>query len=75
MPPRLSKRQQREKEELDALANPLQQEQSGDIFEEEIPSTKAVGVSKGPVGFAAVRQSPNSRVVLSSIFMVVIRKR
>lgn len=54
MPPRLSKRQQREQEELQALAGPSNVEGNDDASEEEPDSRDRQGASSRIISFAAV---------------------
>lgn len=56
MPPRLSKRQQREQEELEALAGPSNTQVSQDISDDELEAQIGKGVSRSVIGFAAVGQ-------------------
>jgi transcription factor 25 len=54
MPPRLSKRQQREQEELEALAGPSNVQSSEDILDEDQDARSRKEVSRRVTGFAAV---------------------
>ncbi|KIJ38688.1 hypothetical protein M422DRAFT_75928 [Sphaerobolus stellatus SS14] len=62
MPPRLSKRQQREKEELEALATPTEVKGEESSSEDEITVSKVAGSSKGPVGFSALMGDNDAEV-------------
>ena len=56
MPPRLSKRQQREQEELEALAGPSKTQDEEDMLDDDLDIRRRRGALGGPIGFAAVGQ-------------------